>query len=120
MLPTLNAKPEPDTQSLGKRSMLPQRVLTALAVGIEGLFGSGFDQLLLDLPINSWVGPVPSGFGLHLVTRDEIQHAPRVTFEMARDAVTRNYRYDQQRKATEALVERLEQHYVIELDDPTQ
>lgn len=120
LLVKLNAKETPDTHGLGQRTMLPERVASAAISEIDGLFGSGFGQSLMSVPTGRWVGPVQSGFGTHLVYVDEILPAPPVTFENARAAIIRDYRYDQQRKATDTLVERLMKNYEIVQDDQIQ
>lgn len=47
--------------------LLPDEIPLTLALKIDGIFGSGFSTVLADLPVGEWAGPVPSGFGLHLV-----------------------------------------------------
>ena len=118
LLARLNADDSTDTTDLGQRTMLPDRVELAGLPAIDGVFGVGFGQQLLELPTASWAGPVRSGFGAHLVIVDKIEQAPAPEFEEVRAEVERDYFYDQQIKATEAVVERLKQNYEIRLDDP--
>lgn len=106
-----------NTQDLGQRTMLPKRVASAALSEIDGIFGSGFGEQLLDLPTSRWMGPLQSGFGAHLILLEEIIPSPLVTFEDARTAVMRDFRFDQQRKTTAAVIERLRQQYDILFDE---
>lgn len=118
LLAQLNADDVAGVTDLGQRTMLPDRVELAGLPAIDGVFGVGFGQQLIELPTASWVGPIRSGFGVHLVIVDKVEQAPLPIFEEARADVERDFQYDQQIKATEAVVERLKQNYDILLDDP--
>lgn len=119
LLVQLNADDSSDTTDLGQRTMLPDRVELAGLPAIDGAFGVGFGEQLLELPTASWTGPIQSGFGAHLVIVDQIKQAPPPDFDEVRAEVERDYLYDQQIKATEAVVERLKQNYEIRLENST-
>ena len=116
LLAVLNSATPPDASELGQRTMLPVGQDAAPLREIDNTFGAGFGQSLLALPKGEWVGPVRSGFGLHLVAVSAVQDAPAPSFETAREAVLRDYMYVEQQNATEALVARLKQNYDIRIE----
>ena len=120
LLARLNEADPPDTQTLGQRTMLPASLTSAATVEIDGLFGSGFGQQLLDLPKQGWVGPIRSGFGEHLIFVDDVIPSPTADFEDVRATVMQDFQYERQRTATKALVERLKQKYEIVVDEVVQ
>jgi len=66
--------PAADLSGRGEASLLPQKVEQMAASELSRLFGAQFESALPALPLGQWSGPVPSGYGLHLVLlqqRDE-------------------------------------------------
>jgi parvulin-like peptidyl-prolyl isomerase len=51
----------------GDPTLLPPSVPLTDRQGISQLFGDEFAAAVVALPVGDWQGPVPSGFGLHLV-----------------------------------------------------
>lgn len=78
--------------------------------------GSKFPEALQNLETNKWLGPIPSGFGYHLVyitNKTEPQLPP---FESIKKAVLRDYEYDNQQEVDEAIFQELKKKYDIEID----
>lgn len=115
LLAGLNSTTPPDPGEIGQRTLLPASLDAASVRQIDGVFGTGFGDSLAALPQGQWAGPVQSGFGLHLIEVTQVTPAPETTFETARQAVLRDYQYEQQRNATEAVVARLKQQYDIRI-----
>ena len=78
--------------------------------------GSKFPEALQKLETDKWLGPVPSGFGYHLVyitNKTEPQLPP---FENIKKAVLRDYEYDNQQEVDEAIYQELKKKYDIHID----
>ncbi len=78
--------------------------------------GSKFSEALQDLETDKWLGPIPSGFGYHLVyitNKTEPQLPP---FESIKKAVLRDFDYDNQQEVDEAIYQELKKNYDIEID----
>jgi hypothetical protein len=120
LLAALNAATPPDAGEIGQRTMLPGMLEAVPLRDIDNTFGAGFGQSLTTLPVGEWVGPVQSGFGLHLIEVTSVQAAPEPSFEAARPAVLRDFKYLEQKKATEALVTRLKRNYDILIEEEGQ
>lgn len=78
--------------------------------------GSKFSEALDKQEINRWVGPVPSGFGYHLVyiTHKEAPKLP--PFERVKKVVVRDYEYDKQQEINEFIYQEFKKKYAIEFD----
>lgn len=60
--------PQADGKGLGEPISLPARLDDAPTAQIAGVFGTVFADRLADVsPTGEWTGPIPSGFGWHLV-----------------------------------------------------
>ena len=75
--------------------------------------GSEFAKALQTIELNTWVGPVQSGFGKHIVyiTDREVPTLP--LFEAARAEVLRDYQYDRQNELNKAIYDELRKNYNI-------
>jgi parvulin-like peptidyl-prolyl isomerase len=84
------------------------------------MFGSDFADRLAELEAGRWTGPVPSGYGLHLVfVRERIEgRAPGL--DDVRDAVARDLLTSRRKEQLETMYERLLESYdvVIDMPDP--
>jgi len=79
-------------------------------------FGSKFPEALESQEINKWIGPIPSGFGYHLVFITN-KIAPRLpNFEMVKEELVRNYEYDNQKETNELIYQELKKLYDIQFD----
>ncbi|MCK5677954.1 MAG: peptidyl-prolyl cis-trans isomerase [Flavobacteriaceae bacterium] len=78
--------------------------------------GSKFSEALIDQKINKWVGPIPSGFGYHLVFITN-KTAPKLPdFEFRRKDVIRDFEYDKQEEVNEQIYTAMKKKYNIEID----
>ena len=78
----------------GDATMLPAALESAPAREVVQVFGSEFAASLKALPTGEWVGPVRSGFGLHLVKIDQRVDGRDATLADARDAVQRDLLFE--------------------------
>jgi len=78
--------------------------------------GSKFPEALQKSETNKWLGPVPSGFGYHLVYITKKTKPQSPPFESVRKAVVRDYEYNNQKEIDEAIYKELKKKYEIEID----
>ncbi|MDX1556359.1 MAG: peptidylprolyl isomerase, partial [Xanthomonadales bacterium] len=64
----------------------------------------------------AWTGPVPSGYGLHLVFIDAFEPAREPELSEVRDRVRNEWFAQRRSMATDALYEQLSQKYAIEIE----
>jgi hypothetical protein len=86
-------------ESQGKPSMLPGRVEKLALDLVVREFGDEFGKALETVPTGQWIGPVPSGFGVHLVYISERKPGYLPALEEARKAVTREWENDRREAA---------------------
>ncbi len=77
--------------------------------------GLKFPEALLDEEINKWTGPIPSGFGVHLVyiTKRTEPHLPDIN-EIKNDII-RDYEYDHQKEINDLIYKELKKKYDVEI-----
>lgn len=104
--------------SLGDSLALPRSIDRAAAFDIERQFGDEFSSALKGLPVGKWSGPVPSGFGLHLVRvrSVELPHKPRLAD--IRKAVENDWREATREDRVAKAYQTLLDGYQIEIEKP--
>jgi len=120
VLAELRSGPGPaDPQQLGDPTLLPPALESASLEQIAGTFGSDFASRLEGAPLGQWTGPVPSGFGLHLVRVDRREAGSLPKLAGIRASVVREWQADQRRRANDAFLARLRAEYEVRLEaDP--
>jgi len=106
--------------SVGDPTMLPP-TLHADASEVARTFGRDFEVALRDGPVDTWYGPVRSGFGLHLVRVTTLEAARKPPLEEVREAVERDLLHARSQAAKDAYYDRLRGGYsvtVAELAQP--
>ncbi len=78
--------------------------------------GSKFSNGLVEQEMNKWIGPIPSGFGYHLVyiTKKTDPNLPE--FNMRKNDVIRDFEYDKQQEVNDLIYDELKKKYNIEID----
>jgi len=103
-----------DPSLLGRASLLPTRMpLTAIGA-VDAMFGPGFAGQLAPLPEGTWVGPVESAYGFHLVRVTARAPAELPPLAEQRDRVLSAWREAQGRAAREAAMAELRDRYIVE------
>ena len=110
----LNDGAAPESQ--GKSSMLPMHVEKLSMDLVARDFGDDFGKPLETAPIGQWFGPVPSGFGVHLVRVTERNPGYLPSLDAARKAVTREWENDRRKAALEANYARLRKDYDVVIE----
>jgi hypothetical protein len=98
-------------------SLLPSGIDDASLADVRRTFGDRFAESLAELPVGDWVGPVVSGYGVHLVYIDERQEARLPEFSEVRAAVERDFLAERTRDLNDAFYENLRERYSVTFED---
>jgi len=91
--------------------------LTPLPV-VQRVFGSTFATALIQQPVGRWVGPIPSGFGIHLVLLHQLVAGRQPRLEDVREAVQRDWQAEQRAHANDESYRRMLSNYRIAIESP--
>ncbi len=84
---------------------------------VARLFGTGFAEQLFTLETNTWLGPVASGYGLHLVRISEKTDSRMPELASVIDKVRTDWMFEQRKKMNKEIYERFKEHYEIVVED---
>lgn len=115
LLATLNAR-RGDTDSLnaGDRLLLLEPRYEGVSKSeLERIFGAEFAEQAVEQPVGRWVGPLNSGFGVHLVRLESIDRGQMPPLEQARPLVEREWKNRRRQELSQAFFERLQAKYSI-------
>jgi PPIC-type PPIASE domain len=101
----------PDT--IGDASLMPRSFEKTPAAELARLFGEKFEMALRAVPIGQWSGPVPSGFGVHLVLIRERDAQGTATLAEMHDDVRRAWLEAQQAQANARYYGELRKRYHV-------
>jgi hypothetical protein len=102
--------------SQGRGSMLPARVEKLPLDRVARDFGDDFARALEDAPVGSWIGPIRSGFGLHLVRINARTPGYVPGLDEARTAVTREWENERRQAALADNYARLLEQYEVVIE----
>ncbi len=107
-----------DAATLGDPFPLPRDYESVPESDVRNLFGHDFTAQLLTQELNVWHGPVPSGYGLHLVLIRE-RTKPRIPeLDEVRDAVSREWVETRRRETNEEIFKQLRERYTVVVERP--
>ena len=110
--------PDVDISTLGDSFMGGQVYNSLNDFEVSRLFGDIFKEQLFELATDKWLGPVESGYGLHLVRIDS-RTAPRApALSLVREKVQIEWMTEQQKKANTAFYAELHKRYEITVELP--
>lgn len=109
------ARPGITTQPLP----LPARFDDASQTDLAEQLGDDFATALARLPVGTWMGPVVSGFGLHLVRIDQRVQPPPPRLADVRQRLENDWRSDAIRNAQDAHLQQLLDSYAVEIKRPS-
>ena len=107
-----------DTDKQGDPFLLDRRFDNMAASDLSRLFGIAFEAALRTAPIGTWIGPVPSGYGTHLVLVRERQPERTAALADVRDTVRGEWMATQRATANARFYADLRRHYVVTVDYP--
>jgi parvulin-like peptidyl-prolyl isomerase len=105
-----------DPLSFGDPTVLPQGMRASALSSVERVFGKEFSAALADAPTGSWVGPVQSTFGAHLVQLLERQAGQTATLDTARAQLERDWREAERQRSKDAYIKTLKDKYSISIE----
>lgn len=98
---------------------LPGRFDDASQTDLAEQLGDDFATALARLPVGTWMGPVVSGFGLHLVRIDQRVQPPPPRLADVRQRLENDWRSSAIRKAQDAHLQQLLDSYDMEIRRPS-
>jgi hypothetical protein len=105
-----------DMKSKGDNLPFPYFFNNTNSNELANQLGNSFSENIENLDLNTWVGPVSSGFGQHLVYITE-KHKPTLPdLNTIRDVVLRDYQYEKQKEINDVIFETLKNDYNITFD----
>ena len=81
-------------------------------------FGQEFADGLADIEPGNWMGPIVSGFGLHLVRVLERTRARAPAVDDVRGAVTREWQYERRQELDDQFYRGLREQYRVKVQLP--
>ena len=84
---------------------------------VERLFGKGFAEQLFRLEVNTWQGPIESGYGLHLVRISKKIDSRMPQLASVIDKVRTDLMFEQRQKMNKEIYERFKERYEIVVED---
>jgi parvulin-like peptidyl-prolyl isomerase len=79
-------------------------------------FGGGFAKQVGAAPVGKWIGPVASGFGVHLVRVNDRTAPTLLPIESVRAAVAREWESDRRARASEEEYRKLSGDYDVVIE----
>ena len=113
LLSRLEGSDESVGPDMGDAFMLPRDFTDIGRSQLGRLFGDDFAATLLTLRTGRWQGPVPSGYGYHLVYLYGVRDAEPIAFDESRDRVLQDWQRNRYEQAEKALLEELKSRYEI-------
>jgi hypothetical protein len=109
-----------DPLTLGDPTLLPLEVAPSRLSDVARQFGDSFATAVGALQPGQWIGPVESGYGLHLVYLTEKDAGSAPSLEQVRNEVTREFLAARRSAGLDSLYQRLSRKYRITIDRPAQ
>jgi len=114
-LSELRSGPSVDSATVGERSMLPARLGLSPPTAVDSVFGTGFFDLVAELPPGEWAGPVVSAYGVHLVRILDTLPARTPPLDEIRDVVLKNWREAKAQEIRERDYAERRKHFTVEI-----
>jgi parvulin-like peptidyl-prolyl isomerase len=111
---------DPDSSQLsrwGDAVMLQSYYPDQTEQDVAALFGEAFTSAILQLEPGQWEGPVPSGYGLHLVRVDRREDSRIPEWTEVRGRVVTDMEYEARNAAKEQLFQEIAQQYQVIFDN---
>jgi parvulin-like peptidyl-prolyl isomerase len=105
-----------DPDAVGDPFLLASDVPLSPLWDVSKQFGEPFSRKLLALKPDSWAGPVPSGFGLHLVFVRKRVGGRLAELKEVRETVRRDWMAERQKELKDAAYARLRERYVVTVE----
>lgn len=113
------AGPAADASGRGDGFLLGRRFEAVSASELSEMFGARFEQALRTAPIGQWTGPVPSGYGVHLVVVRSREADRTATLNEVREDVRREWQHARRVEANNRFYADLRKRYVVTIEHQT-
>ncbi|WP_462157305.1 peptidyl-prolyl cis-trans isomerase [Pseudoalteromonas sp. GB56] len=100
----------------GDPLLLPAQFEDASKEQIVKTVGTSFYDALSGQPLNTWVGPISSGYGEHLVFISDMKERRLPDFATVRKEIQRDYEFDMQTHAKGAIYREMKKQYTVVID----
>jgi parvulin-like peptidyl-prolyl isomerase len=102
---------------LGDTFMMQYDFVQETPFEVERLFGKGFAEELFTLGTNTWLGPIESGYGLHLVRISEKIDSRMPELASAIEKVRTDLMFERRKKMNKDIYEKFKERYEIVVED---
>lgn len=119
-LEALRATPDMELAEAGDATLLPAEFPLTDAANIGHSFGSGFSDAIAKAPAGTWLGPISSAYGLHLVLVTERSAASTPPLADIRSVVIREWTNARRKEIEDARFNRLLSRYHVRIELPKQ
>jgi hypothetical protein len=102
-----------DPRSVGRIGLLPEGMVDAGEVAVDGAFGPGFFSKIAAFSEGKWEGPVSSAYGRHLVEIVAFEAMHNQPFEAVRAAVEQDWQRANAEAVRDAQYEILRERYRV-------
>lgn len=116
LLRSTESRPDPD--KLGDRLMLPGTFNLSPLSEIAKTFGDTFSLELVGIKTGQWVGPLQSGYGLHLVLVTKRTAGRLPDLDEVRRTVEWEWNADHKKAVRESMYKKLREKYTITFEEP--
>jgi hypothetical protein len=113
----LNEGSVSDPSTLSDRLMLDHEFRNVTPFEVSRTFGNDFADRLVTLERNTWVGPIRSGYGFHLVYVDMLQEGREPELEEVLSEVEREYMNAQRLEMLDLFYKRLAEKYEVIIEE---
>ncbi len=107
----------PRAPELGDSFMMQYDFVKETPFEVERLFGKVFANQLFTLETNTWLGPIESGYGLHLVRISEKIDSSIPELALVIDKVRTDLMFEHRKKTNKEIYERFKERYEIVVED---
>ena len=107
----------PRAPELGDTFMMQYDFVQETPFEVERLFGKDFTEQLFTLGTNTWLGPIESGYGFHLVRISEKIDSSIPELASVIDKVRTDLMFEQKKKMNEEIYEKFKERYEIVVED---
>ena len=107
-----------DVSQIGDRFLYQYQFDNQTPAQISRIFGNTFAESLTGLKPNQWVGPVESGYGLHLVYIDRRTEPRRLPLEEIKEKVRWDVLAERRQEIDRAFYNELRKKYDVVIENP--
>ncbi len=101
----------------GDTFMMQYDFVQETPVEVERLFGKGFTEELFTLKTNTWLGPIESGYGFHLVRISEKIDSSIPELASVIDKVRTDLMFEQRKRMNKEIYEKFKERYEIVVEN---